>query len=96
MGNMDLKTLSRLLNEAASKGAKDALADAACLSNTLSKAQAYRLYGRSIVDRWLVEKLISPVLTGGKNTKKYFDKIQLERVAGASNRISYLPAKKRV
>ena len=49
-----------------------------------SKTQAYQLYGRSTVDRWISEGLI-------KVNRKKIDRAKLEAVAAASNRRTYLP-----
>ena len=49
-----------------------------------SKSQAYRLFGRTSVDRWVREKLIT-------THHKKFRRRELEAVAAASNRRTYLP-----
>ena len=54
----------------------------------LSKSAAYRIYGRSNVDRWLAECLI-------KTSNKKFDRVKLEAIAAFSNRNTYLPVAER-
>lgn len=55
----------------------------------LTKQQAYLKYGRSLVDRWILENLVST--SQKKNSNKFFiDSKQLEAVAAKSNRITYL------
>lgn len=88
---MELKEFTRLLSANILEGVEKALAQNNRLPVAYSKAEAYRLFGRSDVDRWINEGLITPVLSGAKVSKKCIDRIQLERVAAASNRITYLP-----
>ena len=56
----------------------------------MTKADAYRLYGRSNVDRWLREGLIS-IGHPTETSQIFFDRSELEAVAASSNRITYLP-----
>ena len=58
------------------------------VADQYTKAEAYRLYGRSDVDRWIAEGLI-------RVSKKCIVRVELERVAAASNRVSYLPVAER-
>lgn len=88
---MKLKELSFVLHEAVSKGTDEALQIANALPDTLTKAQAYRIYGRCDVDRWIQEGLIHPVRKQNCNSKKFIDRLKLEAVARASNRSTYLP-----
>ncbi|NRF37575.1 hypothetical protein [Pedobacter foliorum] len=59
--------------------------------DTLTKAEAYRLYGRDHVDRWCKENLIHPVVQAGSGKKKFIDRLKLEAVARANNRVTALP-----
>ncbi|MBT2560109.1 hypothetical protein J7E50_02590 [Pedobacter sp. ISL-68] len=92
---MKLKELIPLLKNAASDGAQKALSQNGVLSQYLTKAQAYRLYGRSDVDRWISEGLINMATQDGKPIKKCIEYQQLEAVAASSNRITYLPVAER-
>ena len=58
---MKLKDLFNLLKNATEQGAKKALSESGQLQEQLSKAEAYRLFGRGNVDRWISEGLISPI-----------------------------------
>ena len=86
---MKLKEFIPQLNNAVQAGAKKALSHSGILQATCSKAAAYRLFGRSIVDRWFAEGLLTTIANKGKVSNK-IDRTQLERVAAASNRTSYL------
>ena len=85
---MKLKDLASILKTAALEGADKALTGCGGLSIGISKAEAYRHYGRANVDRWLKEGLLQV-------SEKHFDRQKLERVAAASNRRTYLPVKER-
>ena len=80
---MNLRTLTDLLKSAALTGAERALAQAGPLNDQLSPAAAYRRYGRTQVERWKKEGLITL-------HDKVFDRLELEAVADASNRATYL------
>lgn len=92
---MKLKDLVHLLKNAAEQGTSTALAESGQLQDQLTKAEAYRLYGRGNVDRWISENLISPDPPKGSHSRKCLDRNKLEAVAASSNRITYLPAAER-
>jgi len=92
---MIIRDISGLLKEAVTAGANKALAESGQLPDTLTRAQAYRLYGRNNVDRWCKEKLIHPVARAGSGKKKFIDRLKLEAVARASNRMTYLQVAER-
>ena len=85
---MKRNELVLLFTRSAAAGAAKALAKCGNQPKAVSKSQAYRVYGRSDVDRWLAEGLIHAV-------KNRIDKAALERVACRSNRITYLPVAER-
>ena len=85
---MKITELSTILKIAAKAGAEKALAGSGALPEGITKAKAYRLYGRGNVDRWLLEGLIQV-------SNKNIDRVKLERVAAASNRRTYLPVTER-
>lgn len=88
---MKLKEFYHMLMISATVGVDKALAKDGGLSADITKAEAYRLYGRCEVDRWIAEGLILPAKVDGKASKKLLDRITLERIARNSNRITYLP-----
>jgi hypothetical protein len=92
---MELKDFTRLLKTAVLEGAAIALAKNGGMPAAYTKAEAYRLYGRSDVDRWITEGLITPAIAAGKSSGKCIDRVKLEGIAAASNRITYLSADQR-
>jgi hypothetical protein len=86
---MERSELITLLTRTAVTGAANALAHCGPQPAAISKSQAYRVYGRSDVDRWLKEGLLHPI------KKNRFDKATLARIASQSNRNTYLPTAER-
>ena len=86
---MERSELTFLLTRTTAAGAKNALALCENQPDAITKSQAYRLYGRSDVDRWLREGLLVPT------TKNRLDKAALARIAARSNRTTYLPVAER-
>lgn len=82
--------LSTMLQDAAEIGASAAMSKAGLLKPYLSKQEAYNLHGRTNVDRWIKEGLITPKKDGGTSAKFRIDRVQVEAVAKANNRPSYL------
>ncbi|AMP99806.1 hypothetical protein AY601_2931 [Pedobacter cryoconitis] len=92
---MKLKDLVILLKNATEQGASNALMQSGHLQTQVSKAEAYRLFGRGNVDRWISEKLICPTHCPERSSRKYLDRTKLEAIAASSNRITYLPVAER-
>lgn len=84
-----------MLFEAVKNGSEKAIADAGSLPEHLTKAKAYRLYGRTNVDRWISEGLLDAPCSHGNVSKELFDRARLERIAASSNRLTYLPVAER-
>jgi len=87
---MKYTELAMLLKNAAEQGTANAIKEERPVPDRLTKAEAYRLYGRSNVDRWLREGLISKQPTTD-TSQIFLDRSELEAVAASSNRITYLP-----
>ena len=81
---MSIKELTTLLNTATLHGTTKAMSVSRIVSDSYSKSDAYRYYGRSNVDRWIIEGLITI-------DNKKMNRLKLEAVAAASNRHTYLP-----
>lgn len=81
--------LRRLLTESFVAGHNQAKEDLGVIKPFISKAEAYRKYGRSTVDRWIGEGLIQLIKDGPGSSKIRIERSQIEQVAITSNRISY-------
>jgi len=92
---IDSFELRRLLTDAVELGAKKALQEAGLLKPYLKKSEAYRLYGRGIVDRWIEEGLIKIRKDGDQSATWRLDRIELEIVAKSLNRHTYLTVEDR-
>jgi hypothetical protein len=92
---MTLKEFSFLLKDAVIDGTNKALIESGQIPDTLTKAQAFRLFGRSNVERWISEGLVNPIKQRGNSSKKFIDRLKLESVARSSNRTTYLPVSER-
>lgn len=86
---MNFSELITGLKEAAANGAEKALSGSPALPILISKSEASRRYGRTCVDRWLAEGLLSEI------SPKRINREQLEAVAAVSNRLTYLPVAER-
>lgn len=88
--------LHRVLADAFRIGYEKATIDCGNLKPYLSMAEAYRKYGRRVVNGWINEGLIEPVQDRKtpsndpackKNTSKFrLDRIKLETIAASANR----------
>jgi hypothetical protein len=85
-GNMKLREFSDLLKAAVLEATEKVIRQNSILPDHYTKAEAYRLYGRATVDRWIEEGL----LTKANVSRKCIERIKLENVASSSNRITYL------
>ena len=87
--------LAQLMAEAAEIGATRALSAIGAIKPYLKKSEAYRMYGKANVERWLMEGLITPRKDGDNSAAWRLDRTELQAIAKASNRHSYLPVEDR-
>jgi hypothetical protein len=92
---MSKTMLTQLLSEASELGAKRALAEAGTIKPFISKQEAYKKYGKANVERWILEQLITARKDGGHSAKWRIERSEIDAVAMASNRPSYLQVKQR-
>lgn len=88
-------TLTALMADAAEIAVNSALSKAGLIKPFISKQDAYKAYGRAIVDRWILEGLVTPRKDGQASAKWRIDRAEIEAVAKASNRPSYLSVTER-
>lgn len=83
------------LIDAACVGAQKVLIEIGVLKPFLKQREAYRLYGESVVKRWIKEDLIHPIKDGSRNASVRIDRIEIVTVAMTANRASYLTTSER-
>jgi hypothetical protein len=86
---MSENVLRAMLQDAAELGSMAVLVRHGLVKSYISKQDAYNMYGRRIVDRWILEKLITPLKDGQTSSKWRINSLQIESIAKASNRPSY-------
>ena len=79
---MDISTfqLEKIIKITAELGAVIALIKTGKLRPYLKKSEAFRLYGRSNVEHWIEEGLITPRKDGGQSASWRIDRIELESI----------------
>jgi hypothetical protein len=82
--------LNRLLCLASELGAIQALIRVGKLKPYLKKADAFRLFGRKQVERWVDDGLITPRKDGGHSAAWRIDRMEIEIVAKAKEVLYYL------
>lgn len=90
---MRTRELLILLKQAVEEGANKALTDSSAVSVRVNKTQAYCQYGRSNIDRWIQEGILTP--SPDQSRKILFQRSHLEAIAASSNRKTYLQVTER-
>ena len=93
--SMELLELKNLLADAVAIGGRMIQIETKQISPYISKNEAYKLYNRRVVDRWIREGLVKEIKDGDSNHKIRIDRIQIESVAAASNRVSFFKNRER-
>lgn len=83
------------LIDAAEIGATKALIQIGQMKPYYKLREAYRLYGESVVKRWIKEGLIRPIKDGNRTASVRIDRVQIETISKAANRASYLTTEER-
>jgi hypothetical protein len=84
------------LIDAAEVGAKKALVEAGRLTPFLKLKESQKMYGASVVNRWIKEGLITTIKDGSHNASVRIDRIQIETIAKTCNRATYLTTEERI
>lgn len=87
--------LQNLLTTASTLAVKRVLLELGLVKTFLSKTEAYKLYGRGTVERWISEGLIKPHKDGSDSSKVRLERMRLEALSASSNRTTYLPTNER-
>jgi hypothetical protein len=79
-----------LLQAGAELGAIQVLIKTGKLKAYITKAEAYRLYGRKHIDRWLSEGLLTPRKDGTHSASFRIDRFELELIVKARFLLQHL------
>lgn len=81
---LDYRT-AKFLQAAAELGAKSALEKTGAIKPYLSKNEAYRLYGRGKVDKWIEDGVLKIRQDGAANSKIRISRAEIEALAESEN-----------
>ena len=82
--------LQKIVSSAAEIGASYALSRTGKTKPYLKKAEAFRLYGRKHVERWIEEGLITPRKDGDHSAAWRIERLEIEALAKAMDLLRYL------
>lgn len=88
--NISLFQLESLIHDAAAMGARTALSEIGKLRPYSKKSQAFRIYGRKNVERWLRKRLLNPKKDGGNSVEWRIEWLEIESVKKAIEFLNYL------
>jgi len=77
------------LIDAAEAGARKALIDVGVISPTMNMTEAYRIFGRRNVDKWVRMGLVHKIKDGDKNHAVRIDRMEITGVAKVSQREAF-------
>jgi hypothetical protein len=83
--NIDIppRLLALIISRAAEMGAVVAMAKTGNVRPYISKNEAFRLYGRKNVERWIDDGLVTPRKDGDHSAAWRIDRIELESIVKA-------------
>ena len=89
------QTLSAMMHDAAELAVNAAMSKVGLMKPYLTKQEAYKMFGRRLVDRAIQEGLVSPFKDSTASAKWRIDRLEIESVFKANNRPSYRAVKQR-
>lgn len=92
---ISVSEFSLIFQSAVRSGSEKAMSENGLLKDRLSNSEAYRLYGRENVSRWIKEGLVNTQVSSANTRRTTISRTEIEAVASKSNRISYLPVAER-
>ncbi|SMG31706.1 hypothetical protein [Sphingobacterium psychroaquaticum] len=80
--------LRNMLTKAAELGATKALTETGAVKPYLNKSEAYRMYGRGVVDGWIKDGLLTP---RGDTYKSWrIDRVEIQALAASRTVAEYI------
>ncbi|WP_143072833.1 hypothetical protein [Parapedobacter indicus] len=83
-----LSEMRDVLKDVAKVGAVQVLTEIGQLKPFITKAEAYRLYGRTKVDMWIRNRLVTP--RGGFGEKWRLERSELEAISASASLAAYV------
>jgi hypothetical protein len=80
--------LRNMLTSAAELGATKALSETGAIKPYINKSEAYRTYGRTKVDNWIKDGLITPRGEIGKSWQ--IDRVEIQALAASKTVAEYI------
>jgi hypothetical protein len=87
---MEQVVLTRVVEAAARLGAIHAFVRSGTLKPYMKRAEAFRLYGRKYVERWIAQGLITPRKDGNHSAAWRIDRLEIEALAVATSLLRYI------
>jgi hypothetical protein len=72
--------LNLVIERSAELGAKQVLYSTGALKPYISKAEAFRLFGRANLERWIADGLITPRKDGDLSSRWRIDRLEAESI----------------
>lgn len=82
--------LGMLLRDAAEMGAKLVLARTGKIKPYMNKSEAYRLYGRKNIERWIDQGLLTRRKDGSQSAAWRIDRIEVETIRKSLDALLYI------
>jgi len=92
---LDINQLNKMLTDASELAAEKVIIKMGLGKPFISQNQAWKVYGRRTVERWIEEGLIEPTKDGTSTSNIRLDRMQLETLSKTSNRHTYLSVAER-
>jgi len=92
---INVNHLNKMLTDAAELGARRIAKELGISKPFMSQNEAWKIYGRRTIERWIEEGLITPQKDGNATSKIRLDRMELETLSKSSNRHTYLTVAER-
>lgn len=93
--SISISHLAALLRDADELGAKRFAIEAGIVKPFINKSAAIKKYGKANFEQWVAQGLVKPIKDGNDSAAYRIDRMEIERVAIASNRAGYLTVEER-
>lgn len=95
MPELEIYQLQNLIATGIEIGMRKMAIELGVIRPYVSKSEAYRIYGKEPIERWISEGLLKIHKDGDKTAKIRINRMDIEILAKANNRTTYLPTDQR-